>query len=149
MYIPTTGLGYLVVSEQSFPLEISTSPYYYNIIPIDEIPIWSAPGVLRDSVTISVPGVYVSVIQVYLTVPRSEDLTCFEWGRLDGCQFFWPVSPISPQPFFPLMPFIYSLTVLGTDGWLSTTLSGYDPRPVQWDFYRSGKHIFMFILLII
>jgi hypothetical protein len=71
----------------------------------------------------------------------SDWFSCYDLNDLDSCHFYWPVSPASPQPFFPLPPFLFSRVVEGTDRLLAATIAGYDPRAVQWDFFQPGLSI--------
>jgi hypothetical protein len=55
--MPPYGFGSLLVTEQPLLLEEGSSPYYYDLVPINQIPVWEAPFLLRDAVRVSATGV--------------------------------------------------------------------------------------------
>jgi hypothetical protein len=55
--LPDFGFGSLLITEQSLPLDLKSSPYYYHLEPIDQLPIWTTPFVLHEAARVVIPGV--------------------------------------------------------------------------------------------
>jgi hypothetical protein len=100
---------YITVSSTAVPFQPDND---YNLVPLNSMTTWSAAyGILRDATEV-----------VFPSISDTKQFGCFSYGWnpfdigsiydssliLSTCEYFWPGTASSPQPYFPLPNIIHN-----------------------------------------